>query len=203
MRLRYIIFLNIISTFSTLALPLAQASKSPLTEIRVSLFGQPCVLQGPLDEKSLRAIHSLSPEQLYPSLEGALSAAPIRRALEKLRNATGLPSSLDRYRDRLAKRFEAQVEFLEALETAKKTTQSTALSTALKAVAKKHLSAKRFQEFESQMKTALRSRDSSDVLFETFNEGIEADPEDEFHKTIHRMNIQYTCTFEDLSEEAK
>ena len=43
-----------------------RASAAPSTEIRVSLFGQPCTLQGPVDERTLKLIHSLSPEQLYP-----------------------------------------------------------------------------------------------------------------------------------------
>lgn len=35
-------------------------------EMKVTLFGQPCTLKGPVDEKALRAIHSLSPEQVSP-----------------------------------------------------------------------------------------------------------------------------------------
>src|SRR4051794_38218221 len=78
-------------------------------EVRVSLFGQPCTLQGPLDERALRVVHSLSPDQIYPQRENTLTAAPTRRALEKLKSLNGAPAGLDRYRERLGKRLEAQL----------------------------------------------------------------------------------------------
>jgi hypothetical protein len=165
-----------------------QASAAPQTEIHVSLFGQPCVLLGPVTEANLRTIHSLSPEQLYPERGTTLTAEPTRQALEKIRGIASIPSVLDRYRERLVKRFEAQLAVLEALENFRKTHKPSALQ----AVGKKYLSGKKQKEFEAQLKKI-----DADLLFDTFSDGIEADPEDEFHRAIHKINVQYTCSFEE------
>ena len=47
-----------------------------------------------------------------------------------------------------------------------------------------------------------RGRELTDQLYDLYNEGIEADPEEEFHRAIQRMNVQYTCSFEE-NEGAK
>lgn len=171
-------------------------------EIRITLFGQPCLLQGPLDENALRAIHSLSPDQLYPSMENALTAAPTRRALDKLRAIAGAPAGLDRYRERLAKRFEAQSLMLAALES----TRTTGKAATLLAAAKSKLTGKRRQNFEGTVKKAeaaktLNKAETLDALFDSFNDGIEPDPEEEFHRSIQRMGVQYACSFENTGDD--
>lgn len=181
----------------------ARASASPSTEIRVSLFGQPCILQGPTDERTLRVIHSLSPEQLYPQRDAPLSSAPTRRALDKLRAVTGAPTGLDRYRERLAKRLEAQLALLGAIESFRKDHKTVAIL----AAGKNSLTGRRLKEFETAVKKAegsktLSSRDTQDTLFDSFSDGIEPDPEEEFHRAIQRMNVQYTCSFEENGDTA-
>src|ERR1700679_2235712 len=89
-----------------LILPAASSSwagTSQSSEIHVSLFGQPCVLNGPFDETALKAIHAISPEQVYPrSLDTdvkLVTTTEIHAALERLRKTNVLlPSALDRYR---------------------------------------------------------------------------------------------------------
>lgn len=167
-------------------------------QLKVSLFGQPCLLQGPVDEKTLKVIHSLSPEQLYPSQEGALSAAPSRKTLEKLKAVTGAPAGLDRYRERLTKRLEAQIAFLSAVENLRKDQKAAPLI----AVVKANTSSRRAKEFEAAVKKAEASKslaksETLDALFDSYNEGIESDPEEEFHRAIQRMGVQYACSFEE------
>jgi hypothetical protein len=176
----------------------AAASK----EIRITLFGQPCLLQGPLDEKALRTVHSLSPDQLYPARENTLAAGPTRRALEKLRGTTGAPAGLDRYRERLAKRLEAQLLLLTAIETSRADGKAASLLAASKA----KLSGKRQKEFDAAAKKAetaktLTKAETLDALFDSFSDGIEPDPEEEFHRSIQRMGVQYACSFENTGED--
>jgi hypothetical protein len=182
----------------------AWAITTRMTEIHVSLFGQPCLLEGPLDERGLKTIHSLSPEQLYPARTSFPTSEPTRRALEKTRSLTAIPVVLDRYRERLTKRLEAQLAFMETLESFSKTRKSPPV----RAVGKKYLTGKHWREFETQLKkteamrevNSERGRDALDQLLDAFNDGIEPDPEEEFHRAIHRMNVQYTCSFEESSE---
>lgn len=181
--------------------PLAIAATAS-KEIRITLFGQPCLLQGPLDEKSLRTIHSLSPDQLYPTRENSLSSAPTRRALEKLRSITEAPAGLDRYRERLAKRLDAQLILLGAIESLR----SDSKAGPLLAAAKSKLTGKRQKDFEIAVKKAeatksLSKAETLDALFDIFSDGIEADPEEEFHRSILRMGAQYACSFENTGED--
>ena len=191
-----------IGAFTLLSLNLANAA--PPAEIRVTLFEQPCVLQGPVDQKTLKTIHSLSPEQMYPQRGSQLASDSTRRALEKLR-AISVPSALDRYRERLIRRFEAQLNLLEAIESYRKTRKSAPTL----AVGKKLITAKRYKEFEALVKKAEavkdleseRGREALDAVFDHFSDAVETDPEEEFHRAIHRMNVQYTCSFEESGGE--
>jgi hypothetical protein len=185
----------------TLAALAADARAATGRSIRVRLFGQPCLLQGPtrgtIDERALKAIHALSPEQLYPERENTLTGASTRRALEKLRAANGIPSGLDRYRERLGKRLEAQLALLEAIEKARKDGKAAPLL----ATAKANLKGTKLTEFEAAAKKAeaahtLAKADTQDTLFDLYSDGIEPDPEEEFHRAIQRMGVQYACSFE-------
>lgn len=165
-------------------------------QIHVSLFGQPCLLQGPVDEAMLKLIHSLSPEQLYPDPDAAATAAPTRKAVEKLRAVTGAPAALDRYRDRLAKRLEAQLALLDALDAFRKDHRAEAVA----AVGKAHLNSQHLKDFVAALRKAEGGKpaDSAlDAVVDAYNDGIEADPEEEFHRAIQRIGVQYACSFEE------
>ena len=77
---------------------LFSASVAPAAELEVKLFGQPCKLSGPQDIATLKAIHSVSPEQALP--DDLLTefrpdrAAQLKISLEKVKAASPLPSSL-------------------------------------------------------------------------------------------------------------
>jgi hypothetical protein len=181
----------------------AQALTPPSNEIKVSLFGQPCLLRGPTDEKTLKLIHSLSPEQLYPERDSPLTSAPTRTALEKLKAVSGAPTGLDRYRDRLAKRLEAQLAVLEAFEKYEKDRKTASIL----AAGKSYMTPIREKEFVAAVKKAeaaktLSKSDTLDALFDSYSDGIEADPEEEFHRAIQRLNVQYACSFEETKDPA-
>jgi hypothetical protein len=112
---------------------------------------------------------------------------------------TGVPAGLDRYKERLGKRLEAQLVVLEAIEGFRKSRSTAALTEA----GKKYLTGKRQKEFDAAVSKAVKeppgdkSREAQDAVFDIFSDGIEADPEEEFHRAIHRLNIQYTCSFEE------
>lgn len=178
------------------------AMPASATEIHVSLFGQPCDLQGPLDEPKLRIIHSLSPEQIYPDMgETPLASAPVRKSIDKLKavgSASGAPASLDRYRERLSKRLDAQLAMLEAFDAFKKSGKLALVYAASKA----KLPARRQKEFDAAVRKAeaaktLGKSATLESLLDTYNDGIEADPEEEFHRAIQKLGVQYTCSFEE------
>ncbi|MEO5970025.1 MAG: hypothetical protein ABIQ95_08865 [Bdellovibrionia bacterium] len=177
----------------------------PQTEVHVTLLGQPCLIQGPFDELVLKSIHSIGPAQIYPTL--SLQNIPSslersRKALEKIRSSSNLHSLLDRYREKLRKRIEAQVAFMTALQQSHKTNQA---STLLKTAAQ-YLQGRDLRSFESLLKKnhsfEKANAETLDTLFDLFNEAIEPDPEAEFHRAIKKLKIQYTCSFEENDEAA-
>src|SRR4051812_3402707 len=95
--------------------------------ISVTLFGQPCSLEGPLGTAELKAIHSVSPEEICTPFSSERTPEETRKAIERLKAITGLPSALDRYRDRLARRLNAELAFLESIQEAKKAKNAQSL----------------------------------------------------------------------------
>lgn len=203
------------------------AKASPQTEIHVTLLGQPCLLQGPFDEATLKAVHVIGPAQIYPNLspnDALSSSEQARKALEKIRRVTSLPSLLDRYREKLGKRLDAQMIFLENLESIAEKgpkavskqakpgqvpSQVDGIQKLLKSV-KSRIQASSLQKLENllkklkTLKNSAQYRDQVEQVFDFYNDSIEPDPEEEFHRAIKKLNIQYTCSFEendDLSGE--
>jgi len=201
--LQGLLLLSLLQSFAPME---TQARTAPSNEIRVTLFGQPCSLRGPVDERMLKIIHLLSPEQLYPERDSPLTSGPTRKALDKLRAATGAPSGLDRYRERATKRLEAQLAFIESIESIEKPEKEHKIASLLE-TGKSHLTGSHLKDFEAAVKKAeaaktLSRRDTIDSLFDTYSDGIEADPEEEFHRAIQRLNVQYVCLFEGNGEGA-
>lgn len=175
-----------------------QANQPPASgkQIQVSLFGQPCMLSGPVDEAMLNNIHSVSPEQM-PAAENGTQA---KQSMEKVRKPLPLPSALDRYRDRLAKHYEAQLAFHDGLEAAKRSAKVEPL---LKAT-KNYVTGKRAKEFEtltrrisSKQKPAAWDQTTLEQVQEAYAGASEAYPEEEFHRAIQRIGVRYTCSFDE------
>jgi hypothetical protein len=174
-------------------------------EIHVKLFGQPCLLAGPLDEAALKVVHSVSPEQLYPATaDGAWNEGrdQARRALEKIRSTTGLPPVFDRYRERLGKRLEAQLALYDGIESVKTTHKSAGLLTGTRRFVPQ-AKAKEFEALAKKLESAKAGdafNEAATQLLDSFDSAIEPDPEEEFHRAIHRLSVQYTCSFEESDE---
>ncbi len=189
------------------ALSLAGASwagpkqAQPATRISVTLFGQPCVLEGPLGAAELKAIHAISPEEICSPFSPERTIEETRKAMDRLKTA-GLPSGLDRYRDRLTKRLKAELAFLESLQDSRKKKSPQALITATHDFV---FQGKR-KELEASARAFVAAVDASGrwqqqtQLFDLYNESIDARPDDEFHRAIRTMNVQYLCSFEEADE---
>jgi hypothetical protein len=121
-----------------------------------------------------------------------------------VKTTTTAGAGLDRYRERLTKRIEAQLAFIDALEALKRERKNTLL----RGLERRIVSPTKLKEFAAQSRKVEamgdlgsgRGKEAAEQLFQAYNDAIEADPEEEFHAAIHRMNVQYTCTFEESGE---
>jgi len=190
-----------------LALLLASASlfaapKAGSTRISVTLFGQPCMLEGPLTQETLKSIHAVSPEEICSPFSVERTADETRSAIEKLKVAPGLPPSLDRYREKLTRRLRAELTFIDALPEAKKSKSAARLVE----LTREYVLASKRKEMESLAKSfasataEIKRKELASQLYDFYSEAIDANPEDEFHRAIRTMNVQYTCSFEETDE---
>ena len=178
-------------------------------EIKVQLFGQPCLLTDSdpsatthLTETQLKTIHTVSPEQLPPPT----SADEARKLKTKILSAGKLPTSLDRYRDLILKRIDGLLAFFQAASKFKQNKNTTQLLTALKP----HLNEKRVKNLEREMKKyeGKTTVKITEPMLEEMRDYYEENSnfpattvEEEFHRAIARINVRYQCTFEEISEE--
>lgn len=186
----------------TLALIPTWAAGAANTQLQVKLFGQPCTLQGPTTDDVLRAIHAVSPEQVIPILESEdlreSGIAKVQKSLGQLREQKSVPSQLDRYREQLIRRLEAYRSYIEGVLAARANRSPEVL---VKTV-RKHLkgatkAAKRFEAEVKRMPPGPLSAEAALKLLDLYGDAIEPDPEEEFHRSIRRMNVRYVCTFDE------
>lgn len=169
------------------------------SEIQVTLLGQPCFLKGPFDKDTLKAIHAIGPAQLP---EISLSQLPgtkdrFQKALDQVKSARGIPTLLDSYREKLGRRLEAQTEIIKALIRFK---QNRNISEVMK-TAKTYLPEEKLKGFQALLTKKSSSSNPSEELMQNYNDGIEADPEQEFHRiTNDKMHLQYACSFDEAGE---
>lgn len=172
-----------------------------LEEIQVTLFGQPCTMNGPFPRATLTLLHEISPEKVPPTASAEL--------MKKIRTKTTLlksvPLPIEQYRDHLRKRLSAKIAIEEALAAAKKSTASDsrrALDSLLKNL-KEHISSLHYPVFEAATKKSFEANGSlwNDLFIEPLRErydaAIQPDTEEEFHKSIRAAKIQYICVFDD------
>jgi hypothetical protein len=206
-----------------LALPAAW-SAAFAAQIHVTLFSQPCELQGPQDEATLQAIHAASPEQVHPPLTETPTEEQVRKGLEKLRAAKPLPAALEIYRERSVRRLEAEVAFFEGWTQARKARGADALLDAVKKHLRAGPPAAEFTTLARKLLGAAKgapkggaagqapaaemsggkdpfNSENQGKLYEVLGRSIEPDPEEEFHRTIRKMRVQYVCTFEETGDE--
>jgi hypothetical protein len=178
--------------------------------IRVTLFGQPCKLEGPLDPAVLKAVHAVSPEQASPgfSAEDALKPATaglLKGAVSKVSSASAkkIPASLDRYREKLVKHLESQAAFAVAVQAAVKSRKPGSFLKALPA-ASAQKPGERLETLARKLETEKGDlTETVNQLFDAYSEGVEPDPEEEFHRTIRKMGIKYVCSFEESGTQGQ
>ena len=192
------------------ALLASQASQSvwadeAMHSTQVSLFGQPCLLQGPPSVAALKQIHAISPEQVSSTHGPRFSIADqkqLHTLQEHLQEATNLhtnlPGELDRYREKLAKRVDAQLAFFDTADQAIKTRKPQALIK----LARQNCSKSAAKEFEKIVSQGGLTAQKLGALFEIYGAAIESEPEEEFHRAIRKMNVQYVCAFEEAPKPA-
>jgi hypothetical protein len=188
---------------ASLALFALSAEAATPTRIPVKLFGQPCMLEGPLTQDVLKSVHSVSPEEICSPFGVERTPEETRAAVDKLKNVSGLPSALDRYREKLTRRLKAELAFLESLPQSKKAKSQVQLVEATK----EYVFLAKRRELETLAKTlttqtldAVKKKELTGQLYDFYGESIDASPEDEFHRAIRTLNVQYICSFEESDE---
>lgn len=197
-RLTYLILLGII-------LFQLDGKGEPVRGVRVNLLGQPCLLRGPFEEKVLKSIHLIGPDQMYMELsvtDPESSGTRLSNALKKLQTIKNLPPILDLYREHLKKRFTAQKAFFDSWKVAS--------TEALMKPAQLYLHGEKLHSYQNALMRLLdtqgkeagreTSSDQKDQLLEIFNEGIEPNPENEFHRSLRKLRVEYHCAFDEGPE---
>lgn len=197
------------ANFLTIAFPShSEAAKADIKieEIQVTLFGQPCVMNGPFPRASLSLLHEMSPEKLPPDL----TLEQMKRIRTRTSDLKEMPLSIEQYRDHLRKRLSAKIAFIEGVAPSKKTKPEEAkkaLENFLKNI-KEHLSTLQYPVFEEAAKKLLEANGSNwseafiTALRERYENVIQPDTEEEFHRAIRVAKIQYVCAFDDADHHA-
>lgn len=181
-----------------LAVLLLTTSLAWAGEVRVTLFDSPCLLKGPVDSAQLKRIHEISPEQILVVNSEPTPAwvKQVKTSFERIQKARGLPSGLDRYREKARRRLEAQWVF--AREFSHWNPQGPAAAEAPEL--KKFLGAITAQlpqqESVIQEISAYMKAGQWGAALEVYELAIEPDPEEYFHSAIAKLKIQYNCATE-------
>jgi|GEM_PF-718519 len=191
---------------------LSEKKSDKIYDLQVSLFGQPCLLQGPFEIKILKIIHEISPEQIPPlfSYRSTETLPLLKKSLSKLTSPTKTPPAFDNYRDHLIKRIEAQIAFAEGLLASQKNHKLILLITAIKPHVLAH-NQKTFEMLSKKLEvkqltpssTQTETIDSIDQFGESYNDLIESNPEEDFHAAARKLKIRYNCSFDETPGETK
>ncbi|MBS1963891.1 MAG: hypothetical protein JST04_16895 [Bdellovibrionales bacterium] len=187
------------TAFAAPGRPAKAGADGSLQEIQVTLFGQPCTMSGPFPRASLALLHEISPEKLPPDQ----TVEQMKRVRAKTNELKGMPMPIEQYRDHLRKRLSAKIAFEEAVVPARKAKNARrALDTFLTNV-KEHISTLQYPSFAETTKKSFEALGSAwtesfvGPLRERFENSIQPDTEEEFHKAIRTVKIQYVCAFDD------
>ena len=170
-----------------------------LQEIQVTLFGQPCTMSGPFARTSLTLLHEISPEKIPPDL----TLEQMRRIRTKTGDLKNMPMPIEQYRDHLRKRLSAKIAFDEAISQAKKSKDSKKSIDPFVTNLKEHISPLQYPGFAEATKKSFEVGGSiwNEAFIasvrERFENSIQPDTEEEFHKAIRAAKIQYVCAFDD------
>ncbi len=199
----FILFL----TLASWILPQKSWSEKKLHEIKVELFNQPCLLQGPIETSVLRKIHAISPEQIFPpSLERSslkIQQESIRKSLKLIKTNIKLPQEFQKYTQRMERRLEAFNALFDGLEKIKKTNDTKDLFTSVSPHFQNKSALEEFSKIMSELKPKLKeiSEETLDQIKQSIKNGIEPDSEEDFHKALLRASIQYNCSMDEKGSE--
>jgi hypothetical protein len=176
-----------------------------MNEIQVTLFGQPCLMNGPLPKETLTLLHEVSPERVPPTA----TVDQMKKIREKLARLQSVPMPIEQYREHLRKRLSAKIALEEALTQGaaackglKGAESRKALDTLMKNL-KEHVPTLQFPAFEAQQRKSLEASGGqwSDAfvegLRERYEEVIQPETQEEFHKAIRLSRVQYVCSFDE------
>jgi hypothetical protein len=168
-------------------------------EIQVTLFGQPCTMSGPFPRASLTLLHEISPEKLPPDI----TLEQMKRVRTKANELKDMPMPIEQYRDHLRKRLSAKITFEESFAAAKKSSDPKRALGPFLTNLKEHVSTLQYPAFVEFAKKAFDSAGGVwneaflAPLRERFENVIQPDTEEEFHKAIRTAKIQYVCSFDE------
>ncbi len=169
--------------------------QSLAAQVQVLLFGQPCQLVAPMSsfsEQNLKAIHQISPEQT------PLSESPqsLKSSIDKLQSAQDLPQVFLKYREQRTRKLEAQLKFEESIIFAHKTGDSVRFSEATKTLIHPKRHAMLIKKIQAALKAgpSQRAWDELRIYFQDFSG---PDGEEDFHRLLRRLKVQYQCSFEE------
>ena len=168
------------------------------TQVKVRLFGQNCMLEGPktFDNSTLLAIHSISPAQIPPTLNDRQAQI----TLERLKNVKHLPNELNSYLDALKKHLGALMAFHLGFDAATKSKKTDTFIEKVRPYLKKDAekSLRETANLIFEEKTAVKSNmQNREELLQSYLQKIEPSPEADFHRIIRKINVHYNCTFEE------
>lgn len=175
------------------------ASGANQHSIAVSLFGQTCQLRGPFDVSTLKAIHSISPEQM--PRPRSIKEAQLQQ--KRVRGLKKPPLILQRYLQQLDKQLGFTQEIFGAYEEARANRKADQLLT----LGKDHLPAKKLIDLQTWSKK-LESKGpvpplTTDTLIEWFEGSLGPNTEEEFHRVIRALKVDYSCSFDDSDTDTE
>lgn len=187
--------------FSILILGGAHASLlSPLSyaeNLKVTLFGQPCTLTGPVPIATLNTLHQISPANCK-----ALDPQSAKRSLGIVESTKEIPNELRNYHGLLAQHLKARVAFYSALEVAQKKRSAQQFITRVRSLLRSPNLGK-LQRLVEATWTPEKSEVAESDLLDYYDQITTSYPESEYHAGIRRMNVRYQCSFDESTEELR
>ena len=172
------------------------------SEITVTLFGQTCTLSGPVSKGVLENLHGISPEKV-PPIPTLAELKGIRNHLSQLKT---ISPEIDQYKDHLRKRINAKIAFEESLQAAKKKGNPQKSLDEFLVNIKEHVANHQVESFETAVRRNFQDQKKTwspefiSLLRDRFENVIQPDPEEEFHKAIRLSQIEYTCNFDETND---
>ena len=179
---------------SLLLLTLTTLSGTPAfsAALPVTLFGQPCQLEGELSREQLEQIHAISPEQIPPAEDEKAAQGAVNR----LKKAGPLPSSLESYREKALRHFEAWASFHRGLELSRKAGSPDAFIVATRSFLLPHSSQAFLNRSEFQAKSAAWTETTRERLQQAYESAIAGRPDEDFHGALQLLGVRYECAFD-------